>query len=84
MGITDEEIAEAVQCAYSVGAGVMWAMADRAKKDAEEHFRWWDRNNVLRAVRDAGAQAGNHSPTGQGSSSPVGKTEADVGGAPGS
>ncbi len=52
LGCTDDEIAEAVQCAYSVGAGVMWAMADRAKKDADEHFRWWDKTSVKRAMRE--------------------------------
>jgi len=50
MGCTDEEIQEAVQCAYSVGAGVMWAMADRAKKASDERFRWWDKQSVQRAI----------------------------------
>jgi len=52
MGCTDEEIQEAVQLAYSVGAGVMWAMADRARKDAEERFRWWDKTSVKRALAE--------------------------------
>lgn len=55
LGCTDEEIHEAVQCAYSVGAGVMWAMAARAEKAAEERFRWWDKRSVLRTIEEANA-----------------------------
>ncbi len=52
LGCTDVEIQEAVQCAYSVGAGVMWAMAARAEKAANEHFRWWDKRSVQRALEE--------------------------------
>ena len=52
LGCTDDEIQEAVQCAYSVGAGAMWAMADRAKKASDERFRWWDKNSVQKALRE--------------------------------
>lgn len=55
LGCTDEEIQEAVQCAYSVGAGVMWAMAARAEKAADERFRWWDKRSVLRALEEGSA-----------------------------
>ena len=50
-GITDEELDETVQLAYSVGAGVMWATAARARKASDEHFRWWEKGSVRRAVR---------------------------------
>jgi hypothetical protein len=50
MGCTDDEIQEAVQVAYSVGAGAIWAMAARAEKAATEHFRWWDKQSVEKAV----------------------------------
>lgn len=50
MGITDEEITEAIQVAESVGAGVIWSMAQRAKKASEEHWRWWDKASVERAL----------------------------------
>lgn len=52
MGITDEELDEAVQLAYSVGAGVMWATAARVRKASDEHFRWWEKGSVQRAMRD--------------------------------
>lgn len=61
MGITDEELQEAIQTAYSVGAGVMWAMANRAKTASEEHFRWWDKGSVMRAVKGDGAEQGQAS-----------------------
>lgn len=50
LGCSDEEIKEAVQVAYSVGAGAIWAMANRAEKASEDHFRWWDKGSVERAV----------------------------------
>ena len=53
MGCTDEQIREAVQLAYSVGAGAMWAMAARAEKAADEHFRWWDKRSVEKAMEQA-------------------------------
>jgi hypothetical protein len=56
LGCTDEQIQEAVQVAYSVGAGAMWAMAERAKKASDEHFRWWDRGSVERMIREAEAE----------------------------
>jgi hypothetical protein len=30
----------------------MWAMADRARKGAEERFRWWDKASVKRALAE--------------------------------
>jgi alkylhydroperoxidase/carboxymuconolactone decarboxylase family protein YurZ len=50
LGCTDDEIQEAVQLAYSVGAGVMWAMAERAKQASEDRFRWWDKRSVQHAL----------------------------------
>jgi hypothetical protein len=50
LGCTDEEIKEAVQVAYSVGAGAMWAMATRAEKASLDQFRWWDKNSVERSL----------------------------------
>ncbi len=50
MGISDEEITEAIQVAESVGAGVIWAMANRAKKASEDHWRWWDKDAVERVL----------------------------------
>lgn len=41
MGATDEEIAETVHLAASVGAGVVLAMADRAREAAERKHYWW-------------------------------------------
>lgn len=55
MGCSDDEIQEAVQCAYSVGAGVMWAMAARAEKASNDRFRWWDKRSVQRAVAEGNA-----------------------------
>jgi hypothetical protein len=52
LGCTDEEIQEAVQVAYSVGAGSMWAMAERAKQASDDHFRWWDKSSVERMLRE--------------------------------
>jgi hypothetical protein len=52
LGCTDEEIQEAVQVAYSVGAGAMWAMAERAKQASDDHFRWWDKGSVERMLRE--------------------------------
>ncbi len=51
IGITDEEPEETIQLAYSVRAGVMWATAARARKASDEHFRWWEKGSVQRAVR---------------------------------
>ena len=56
MGITDEELDEAIQLAYSVGAGVMWATASRARKASEERFRWWEKGSVQRSLRGDGAE----------------------------
>lgn len=56
MGITDEELDEAIQLAYSVGAGVMWATAARARKASDERFRWWEKGSVQRATRGDGAE----------------------------
>jgi len=50
MGITDEEVTEAIQVAESVGAGVIWAMANRAKQASEDHWRWWDKAAVEREL----------------------------------
>lgn len=41
MGATDDEIAEAVHMAASVGAGVALAMADRSRAAADAHHYWW-------------------------------------------
>ena len=54
MGITDAEITEAIQVAESVGAGVIWAMANRAKQASEDHWRWWDKSAVERALASDG------------------------------
>ncbi len=53
LGCIDDEIREAVQVAYSVGAGAMWAMAARAEKAAEERFRWWDKRSVEQTMEQA-------------------------------
>lgn len=53
LGCTDEQIKEAVQVAYSVGAGAIWAMADRAEKASNDHFRWWDKTSVERALHES-------------------------------
>jgi hypothetical protein len=50
MGISDAEITEAIQVAESVGAGVIWAMANRAQAASEAHWRWWDKAAVERAL----------------------------------
>lgn len=52
LGCTDDEIHEAVQVAYSVGAGVMWAMANRAEQASTDGFRWWDKGSVQRAMEE--------------------------------
>lgn len=41
MGATEQEIEEVIQLAGSVGAGVILAMADRAREAADEHNYWW-------------------------------------------
>lgn len=41
MGATDEEIEETVHMAASVGAGVVLAMADRAKDASDQRYFWW-------------------------------------------
>ena len=51
MGISDDEVTEAIQVAEAVGAGVISSMARRAKQASEEHFRWWDRASVERALK---------------------------------
>lgn len=51
MGISDDEVTEAIQVAESVGAGVIWSMANRAKQASEEHWRWWDKAAVERALK---------------------------------
>jgi hypothetical protein len=54
LGATDEEIAETVQLAASVGAGVVLAMADRAHDAADAHHFWWrPKPNPDRAAQDA-------------------------------
>jgi len=58
LGCTDEEIQEAVQVAYSVGAGAMWAMAERAKQASDDHFRWWDKGSVERMLHEAQQEPG--------------------------
>ena len=41
MGATEDEINEVLQLAGSVGAGVILAMADRARDAADaQHFYW--------------------------------------------
>ena len=41
MGATEEEINEVLQLAGSVGAGVILAMADRAREASDaRHFYW--------------------------------------------
>lgn len=50
MGISDEEITEAIQVAEAVGAGVIWAMANRAKQASDDHWRWWDMAAVQRSL----------------------------------
>ncbi len=56
MGIADEELEETIQLAYSVGAGVMWATASRARKASEDRFRWWEKGSVQRALRGDDAE----------------------------
>ena len=41
LGATDEEIEETVQLAGSVGAGVILAMADRARDASDHRHFWW-------------------------------------------
>jgi hypothetical protein len=41
MGATEEEINEVIQLAGSVGAGVILAMADRARDASDQHNYWW-------------------------------------------
>jgi hypothetical protein len=41
MGASDEEIDEVIQLAGSVGAGVILAMADRAREASDQHNYWW-------------------------------------------
>jgi AhpD family alkylhydroperoxidase len=41
LGATDAEIEETVQLAGSVGAGVILAMADRARDASEAKHFWW-------------------------------------------
>ena len=41
MGATDEEINEVLQLAGSVGAGVILAMADRAREASDARYFWW-------------------------------------------
>lgn len=45
MGITDEELDEAIQLASSVGAGTVLAMGDRAKTAAQENHHWWKKED---------------------------------------
>lgn len=55
MGISEAEVTEAIQVAEAVGAGVIWSMANRAKQASEEHWRWWDKAAVERALNSDGA-----------------------------
>ena len=41
MGATEEEIDEVIQLAGSVGAGVILAMADRAREASDRRHYWW-------------------------------------------
>ncbi len=41
MGATEDEINEVIQLAGSVGAGVILAMADRAREAADHQHYWW-------------------------------------------
>jgi hypothetical protein len=41
MGATEEEIDEVLQLAGSVGAGVILAMADRARAASDAKHFWW-------------------------------------------
>jgi hypothetical protein len=41
MGATEEEISETIQLAGSVGAGVILAMADRAREASDARHFWW-------------------------------------------
>ena len=41
MGATEDEINEVLQLAGSVGAGVILAMADRARAASEANYFWW-------------------------------------------
>jgi hypothetical protein len=41
VGATDEEVEETVQLAASVGAGVVLAMADRAREASDRRHLWW-------------------------------------------
>jgi hypothetical protein len=41
MGATEEEINEVIQLAGSVGAGVILAMADRARDASDAHHFYW-------------------------------------------
>jgi hypothetical protein len=41
MGATEDEINEVLQLAGSVGAGVILAMADRARAASDAKHFWW-------------------------------------------
>jgi hypothetical protein len=41
MGASEEEINEVLQLAGSVGAGVILAMADRAREASDAHHFYW-------------------------------------------
>ena len=43
MGISDEELDEAIQLAASVGAGTILAMGERAKTAADKSHHWWEK-----------------------------------------
>lgn len=59
LGATEAEIAETVQLAAAVGAGVVLAMADRAHDAADAHHYWWRPSRAgNRPVDDTG-----HGPT---------------------
>lgn len=46
MGISDEELNEAIQLAASVGAGTILAMGERAKAAADESHHWWKKEKT--------------------------------------
>ncbi|MBX5468188.1 MAG: hypothetical protein K6U14_11965 [Firmicutes bacterium] len=59
MGATEAEIEETVQLAASVGAGVVLAMADRARQAADEHHYYWRPPASRRSPEPKVAQAGD-------------------------
>jgi hypothetical protein len=53
-GATEEEIGETVHLAASVGAGVVLAMADRAREASDRLHLWWKPPRGGKAARGSG------------------------------